>query len=190
MPLNLTIITASTRPGRKGPAITDWVRGVAEAHGGFDVAVADLVDHALPLLDESAHPRLKAYQHDHTRRWSATVDAADAFLFVTPEYDYFPPASVVNAVQVLSQEWGYKPAGIVSYGGISGGLRATQSLRLLLGNINMVALMQSVPIPMVPQMIGEDGVFRPTDPVAQGATVVLDELLKWAKALQPMRAKA
>ena len=65
------------------------------------------------------------YEHEHTKRWSAIIDDADAFVFVTPEYDYFAPASLVNAIQCLAKEWNYKPAGIVSYGDISGGLRAT-----------------------------------------------------------------
>ena len=72
--------------------------------------------------------------------------SADAFLFVTPEYDYFAPAALVNAVQVLLHEWLYKPAGVLSYGGVSGGLRSAQVLRQLLSNVNVHALPQVVPV--------------------------------------------
>lgn len=186
MSLTLNVITASTRPGRIGPTIASWIAGAAAEHGRFDVVNADLAEFALPILDEAAHPRLRHYEHDHTKAWSASVDAADAFVFVTPEYNHFPPASLVNALQIVAGEWGYKPAGIVSYGGVSGGLRGAQELRMLLDAVNVHAIPQSVPIPAFPQFI-EDGTFAPTEPMAAGATLMLDELHRWAEALAPMR---
>ncbi|MRX49741.1 NADPH-dependent FMN reductase [Paracoccus sp. S-4012] len=191
MALKLNIIVGSTRPGRVGPRIGQWVKAAAEHHGKFDVALVDLADFHLPLLDEASHPRLAEYQNEPTKQWSASVASADAYVFVTPEYDYFPPASLVNAIQVLSKEWGYKTAGVVSYGGVSGGLRATETLRQLLGNVNVHALPQTVPVPFFPQHMDEDGVFGPAKEVQDGARLMLDELHKWAGALKTLRpAKA
>lgn len=186
----LNVIIGSTRPGRVGPTIAQWFADFATAHGQFDVRLVDLADYALPLLDEATHPARRQYAHDHTRRWSESVGAADAFVFVTPEYDYFPPASLVNAVQTLLHEWAYKPAAIVSYGGVSGGLRASQALRQLLGNVNVMAIAQSVPVSFFPQFIGEEGGFRPNEVMADGATTLLNELAKWTGALKTMRAPA
>lgn len=186
MSLKLNVIIGSTRPGRGGPAVAQWTADFAKQHDKFDVSLVDLADFNLPLLDEAAHPRFQKYEHEHTKRWSQSVDAADAYVFVTPEYDYFPPASLVNAVQVLSKEWNYKPAAVVSYGGISGGLRAMQQLRLLLSNVNMHTITQSIPVPMYTQML-EGGVFKPTTPVIEGAGLMLDELHKWTAALKPLR---
>ncbi|WP_173931973.1 NADPH-dependent FMN reductase [Chelativorans sp. Marseille-P2723] len=187
MSLKLNIIIGSTRPGRKGPFIANWLAQVAGAHGAFNVDLVDLMDFNLPLLDEAAHPRLQQYEHEHTRRWAESVDSADAFVFVTPEYDYFPPASVVNAVQVLQREWHYKPAGLMSYGGVSGGMRSAQSLRLLLGNVNVHALPQEVPVPFFPKFLGENGEFVPDEQIVGGAKAMLTELHKWAVALKPIR---
>ena len=130
---------------------------------------------------------MQQYANDPTKRWSESVASADAFVFVTPEYNYFAPATLVNAVQTLMQEWFYKAAGVVSYGGISGGLRSAQVLRQLLGNVNVHALPQVVPVPMFPQFIGDDGVFRPNESMKDGAKAMLDELLKWASALKTLR---
>jgi NAD(P)H-dependent FMN reductase len=115
------------------------------------------------------------------------VASADAYVFITPEYDYFPPASLVNAVQVLSLEWKYKPAGVLSYGGISGGLRSAQELRQLLSSVDVHALSQVVPVPFFSQFISDEGVFRPNSQMADGARAMLDELRKWASALKAMR---
>ncbi|WP_175874669.1 NAD(P)H-dependent oxidoreductase [Burkholderia sp. BCC0397] len=178
MSLKLNVIIGSTRPGRSGPVIGQWFNEFAAAHGKFDVELVDLAEFNLPLLDEAAHPYLQRYEHEHTKRWSKSVDSADAYVFVTPEYDYFPPASLVNAVQVLMREWGYKPAGIVSYGGISGGLRASQVLRQLITSVNVHPLPHVVPVPSFGQSVGEDGAFQPNAPIVDGATGMLDELHK------------
>lgn len=183
MPLNLRIIIGSTRPGRVGPTVADWVHSVASTKDGFETKILDLVDFNLPLLDEPAHPAMQQYQHEHTRRWSASVAAADAFIFVVPEYDFFPSAAVINAVQTLYREWGRKPAGVVSYGGVSGGLRSSQILRLLLSNVNVHALPQVVPIPFVSKFILE-GKLSANEQMIDGMRSLLGELEISAKALK------
>jgi NAD(P)H-dependent FMN reductase len=188
MSLKLKVISGSTRPGRVGPTIAKWAASAVEAHGGFEVEYVDLADINLPLLDEPAHPAAQQYTHEHTKRWSSIIADADAFVFLTPEYDSFAPASLVNAIQVLYKEWNYKPAGIISYGGISGGLRASQTLRDLLANVNVVALPQVVPVPFFPEFINDEDIFTPNEKISEGTTLMLSELTKWANALKPMRA--
>ncbi|POF34845.1 NADPH-dependent FMN reductase [Roseibium marinum] len=187
MALKLKIITGSTRPGRVGPTIAAWAAEAAKAHEGFEVESVDLADINLPLLDEPAHPAAQQYTHEHTKRWSAIIGDADAFVFVTPEYDYFAPASLINAIQVLYREWNYKPAGVISYGGVSGGLRASQTLRELLSTVGVVGLPQVVPVPFFPEFIGDDGVFSANDKVKEGATLMFGELIKWGTALKTIR---
>lgn len=187
MPLLLKIVIGSTRPGRKGPAVAAWAAQVAKAHGGFDVELVDLADFDLPLLDEAAHPAQQKYEHEHTKRWSAAMEPADAVVFVTPEYDYFPPAALLNAVQALHKEWRYKPAGVVSYGGITGGMRSSGQLKTLLGGLAMAAIPQGVSLPFFGESIGEDGTFNPSDRADNQANAMLDELVKWAGALKGMR---
>lgn len=187
MTLKLKIIIGSTRPGRGGPTVAAWVAKAAEAQGDFAVETVDMAEVALPLLDEPQHPAMQQYVHDHTKAWSAIAADADAFIFVTPEYNFFPPAVLVNAVQTLSREWKYKPAGVVCYGGISGGLRSAQELRLLLGNQQMVALPQVVPAPFYANFI-EDGVFTPNDKMEEGMGLLLAELVKWGEALKPLHS--
>ena len=123
----LQIIIASVRAGRVGLPVAEWFTARARSHGGFELDVADLAELALPLMDEPNHPRLRRYTQPHTLEWSARVDAADAFVFVHPEYNYGYTAPLKNALDYLNQEWAYKPVGFVSYGGISAGTRAQSS---------------------------------------------------------------
>ena len=116
----LKIITSTTRPGRKGASIAAWVSEVLKSHPEFEVEVLDLGLINLPLMDEAAHPRLKTYEHAHTKKWSAKIEEADAFIVVLAEYNFGFPAPIKNAIDYLHQEWAYKPMGFVSYGGLSG----------------------------------------------------------------------
>jgi len=183
----LHVILGSTRPGRQGASIANWFVDVAKKHAGFEVQLVDLAEVALPLLDEPHHPRLKKYEHAHTKKWSATVSAADAFVFVAPEYNHGTSPALLNAIDYLVSEWGYKAAGFVSYGGVSAGLRSVQSLKPILTGLKIVVVPESVAIPFFTQHI-EDGVFRKdTDALDKAALVMLDELAKWTPALATLR---
>ncbi len=183
----LQIITCSTRSGRVGPSVGRWFYDFARQHGAFDISPIDLADVNLPMFDEPLHPRLQQYEHEHTRRWSQSVNSADAYVFVIPEYNYMPPPSLVNALDYLYREWNYKPCGFVSYGGVSGGLRATQIARLHVTTMKMMPMAESVTIPMVTSLLDDSGKFVSNELMDASAKTLLNELLKWAEALRPMR---
>ena len=184
----LRIIVGSTRPGRVGPAVADWITDRAREHGGFDVQVTDLADLNLPILDEPNHPRLRQYVHQHTKDWSEVVEGSDAFIFVTPEYNHGMGAALKNAIDYVYNEWQGKAAGIVSYGGVSAGTRATQMLKQVLASLKVVPVMEAVNIPFVRTHIDEDGRFKPTEAMEASATAMLDEVQRWTEAMRPLRA--
>ena len=187
MTLNLTVIIASTRPNRAGLPIANWFVERAKKHDGFELVVADLKEVALPLYDEPKHPRFQQYEHEHTKRWSAIVAAADAFVIVTPEYNFSPPPSLINAFDFVFREWQHKPAAFVSYGGVSGGLRAVQSAKLTLTALKVMPIPEAVTIPFFAPMLKE-GTFSGNDDLEKAITPMLTELHKWAVALRAMRA--
>ncbi|WP_041841748.1 NADPH-dependent FMN reductase [Actinoplanes friuliensis] len=186
---NLQVIVASTRPGRVGLPVATWAAAAAVEHGVFDVELIDLADYALPLMDEPNHPRLRQYTHEHTLRWSETVDRADAFVIVHPEYNYSFNAAIKNAIDYLHQEWADKPVGFVSYGGVSGGLRATQALKQVVTTLKMVPIVEAVPIPLVGRYLNDDGEFVPSEQIAAAAAPMFTELARLHGALAPLRAR-
>lgn len=186
-PPRLIIVLGSTRPGRIGLPVAEWLANLASDHGGFDIDLADLKEIDLPMMDEPNHPRLKKYQFEHTKAWSARVDAADAVVLVTPEYNGTFSAPLKNALDYLSLEWVRKPVGIVSYGGISAGSRAASGLRLVTSVLGMVTCLVNVSISMVSSHKREDGTFAPPEATNAAAKGMLDELVKLAKALRPLR---
>jgi len=187
MKLQLQIIIVSTRPGRVGPSIARWFHDFAARHGKFEPILVDLADFNLPLYDEPHHPRLQKYIKEHTKRWSASVAKADAYVFVTPEYNFCPPPPFGNALQYLYHEWNYKPCGFVSYGGVSGGMRAVQLEKQLATALKMMPMPEGVAIPMISHHFDAQKNFITNDLIDSAARVLLDELHKWAQALKPMR---
>ena len=187
MALKLHIITCSTRPGRVGPYVAQWFCEAAAQHGKFEVVPVDLAEFNLPVYNEPEHPVRQQYQHAHTKDWAASVHAADAYVFVTPEYNFGPPPSLLNALNYVYKEWNYKPAGIVSYGGVSGGLRAAQILKQTLTTLKIMPIVEAVTIQNVFTLIDENKHFTPIDSHLRAATTLLDELYKWAQALKTLR---
>jgi NAD(P)H-dependent FMN reductase len=183
----LQIIIASTRPGRVGLPVASWFEGRARANGGFEVEVVDLAELALPFVDEPNHPRLRQYTQEHTKQWSAKVDAADAFAFVMPEYNYGFNAPLKNAIDFLHQEWQYKPVGFVSYGGVSAGTRAVQMIKQVVTTLNMFALNESVSIPFVAQFLDDEGEINASETMEKAADALLAGLLRMSGALAGLR---
>jgi NAD(P)H-dependent FMN reductase len=183
----LSIIIGSTRPGRAGLPIADWFADRARAHGGFEIDLVDLAELNLPMLDEPNHPRLRQYTHQHTKDWSARVAGSDAFVIVTPEYNHGYSAAVKNAIDYLHHEWHYKPVGFVSYGGVAAGTRAMQQLKQVVTALRMLPLTDAVNIPFHTQFLDDDGRVQANEVMEQAADVMLDELVRVAETLRPLR---
>lgn len=187
MALKLHTIITSTRPGRVGPQIGEWFNTYANAHGAFTSELVDLASFNLPVYDEPHHPRTGKYMHEHTQKWAASVKAADAYVFVTPEYNYGPTPALLNALNYVYNEWNYKPVSFASYGGVSAGLRGVQSVKAVLTTLKLMPIPEGVAIPGFGAFLGPDAKFEPNDLIETSAKQVLDELAKLAAALKPLR---
>ncbi|OOF94492.1 hypothetical protein ASPCADRAFT_208167 [Aspergillus carbonarius ITEM 5010] len=135
------LITCSQRTPRAGPQITTFVQStILKSHPTANLTVIDLAEWNLPMYNEPGIPAYitsaDEYVHEHTKAWSREIARHDAFIFVTPQYNWGYPASVKNAIDYLSHEWKGKPALVVSYGGHGGGKAAAQ-LREVLEGVRM-----------------------------------------------------
>lgn len=183
----LMIVVGSVRPGRAARPIAQWVNDVAVADGRFEVDLCDLAELGLPLLDEPNHPRLHQYTKPHTVAWSERVAGTDAFIFVSPEYNYSYSPALKNAVDFLFLEWNRKPVAFVSYGGPSSGSRGVAGMRPVMAATGMVGTMAGVELTFVRQHL-QDGTFEPTDGHGAALGGVLDELAVLAPHLSEFRA--
>ena len=141
--LKVAIILGSTRPGRNGEAVSQWVYGITKKRIDIDFELVDIKDFNLPLLDEPIPPSMGQYSKEHTKMWSAKIDSFDAYIFVTAEYNHGIPGALKNAIDFLFKEWNNKVAGFVSYGGV-GGVRAVEQLRLVMAELKVATVRTQV----------------------------------------------
>jgi len=183
--MRIAIIVGSTRPGRQAKTVADWVFERAQARTDARYELVDIADHNLPLLDEPLPPSLGQYKKEHTKRWAATIESFDGFVFVTPEYNHSVPAALKNAVDFLYAEWNNKSIGFVSYGS-AGGTRSVEAWRLIAAEMQMADVRAQVFLPFDTHF-NEELQFAPRDAAAEALDEVFDQVVAWATALQSLR---
>ena len=185
--MRVMILVGSVRPGRIGLPIAEWVRERVQQDGRFEIDFADLAEIDLPFMDEPNHPRFRQYTKPHTFAWSERVDAADAFIFVTPEYNHSFAPALKNAFDYLNQEWWRKAVGFVSYGGVSAGTRGVIAFEPAFTTAGLVKTGINVEISFASAMV-HDGVFTPTEKETAILDKMIAELESLAAALRPLRS--
>lgn len=180
------LIVGSVRPGRIGMPIALWAHHEAEKSGLFNIDFVDLAELDLPFMDEPEHPKFRRYTKPHTIAWSERVAAADAFLFVTPEYNYSYAPALKNAIDFLAQEWWRKPIGFVSYGGVSSGTRGAAALLPTLAAVGLIRTDANVELTFAVRQV-VDGIFEPGERESSIIVKELAELAALAEALIELR---
>lgn len=182
--LHLAVIVASTRPERVGPAVAEWVMaGTTDRDASYELV--DLADWHLPNLDEPEAASSGNYTQSHTKAWSAKVKEFDGFLFVTPEYNRGLPGQLKNALDFLYEEWNDKVAGIVCYGS-SGGLRAAEQLKAVLGELQIATVRAQVSLSIYDDMTDFTS-MSPLDYQPDNLAETMRQLERWAGAFKTMR---
>ncbi|MFE7129390.1 NADPH-dependent FMN reductase [Streptomyces sp. NPDC057638] len=172
--LNLALIIGSNREGRLAPAVADWFLEQAGARAGFTVTTVDTAQADLPTALGTPPPAVA----DSLATVSATLAEADAFVVLTPEYNHSYPAALKALIDWHFSEWRAKPVGFVSYGGVSGGLRAVEHLRHVFAEMHAATVRDTVSFHNV--HLG----FAPTEAARAAAASMLDQLEWWGRALK------
>jgi NAD(P)H-dependent FMN reductase len=185
--IRLAIIIGSTRPGRIGEAVANWVYEIARQRNDAEVELVDIQSFNLPLLDEPAPPSSGKYSKSHTKAWAEKIGSFDAFVFVTPEYNHGISGALKNAIDFLYAEWNNKAAGFVGYGS-AGGVRAVEQLRLVMAEIQVADVRAQVMLSLFTDFENFKD-FKPAQRQEAAVTGVLDQVIAWGGALKPLRAR-
>ena len=185
MSIRIAIIIGSTRPNRLGESVGKWVHEIASSRTDAQYELIDLKQIDLPLLDEPIPPSQGKYSHDHTKAWAAKIDSFDGFVFVTPEYNHGTCAALKNAIDYLYKEWNNKAAGFVGYGS-AGGTRAVESLRLVMGELQVADVRAQVMLSLFTDFENFK-TFKPAAMHEQSLHTMLGQLVTWAGALKAVR---
>lgn len=183
--IKVGIVIGSTRPGRNGEAVARWVEGIARKRSDASFELVDIRDYGLPLLDEPVPPGMGQYTKPHTKAWAAKIDAFDAYVFVTPEYNHAPSGALKNAIDYLYREWNNKAAGFVGYGS-AGGARAVEQLRLIMGELQVADVRAQVSLSLFTDF-ENFSIFKPGAHHEGAVQAMLDQVIAWGTALKALR---
>ncbi|WP_426186782.1 NADPH-dependent FMN reductase [Microbacterium sp. TWP3-1-2b2] len=181
----IAIILGSTRPGRNGKQVADWILEQATRRDDAEFELVDLADHPLPHLDEPMPPAMGQYRNDHTRKWAEKIAEFDGYVFVTPEYNHSTSGVLKNAIDYLHREWNNKAAALVGYGGV-GGARAIEHLRLVLAELQVATVRQTLTLSLTTDF-EKYSTFTPSDHQAVLLDTMFDQLIAWSQALESVR---
>jgi NAD(P)H-dependent FMN reductase len=177
--LKIGIILGSTRQGRVSPQVGEWVKGIADKRADADYEIVDISDYNLPFLGttDGSEPGIAA--------WNQKLASLDGFVFVVQEYNHSITGALKNAIDFAREAWYNKAAGIVSYGS-TGGARAAEHLRGILGEVK-VADVRTHPTLSLFTDFENGSVFKPADLHQTNMTAMLDEVIAWSGALKTLR---
>lgn len=184
----IAIIVGSTRPGRNGTAVAEWVNAYAQTRTDAEYELVDIEQFDLPLLDEPVPASMGIYSKDHTRNWAATVARFDGFVFVTPEYNHSPSGALKNAIDFVYAEWNNKAAGFVGYGSV-GAVRAVEQLRLIAAELQVATVRAQVALNLATDFENYS-VFTPADYHQENLETLFDQVVSWSQALEGVRVDA
>ncbi len=182
--IRIGIIVGSTRPGRRGLPIAEWVHACARERTDLDARLVDLEDHDLPNLVEPVPAMAGRYLRPQTRAWSDVIAGLDGFVLVTPEYNHGTSGALKNALDHLYAEWTDKAVGFVSYG-MEGGQRAVEQLRLVTAELQLAAVRRQVGISLPTDFVGD--AFSPPAERRADLDGMLDQLVRWTTAMRALR---
>jgi NAD(P)H-dependent FMN reductase len=186
--IKIAVIVGSTRPGRKAPAVAQWVMDIAGMRADAVFELVDIQDFNLPLLDEPVPASQGRYTQPHTKAWSAAIAGFDGYVFVTPEYNHATSGALKNAIDFLYKEWNNKAAGFVGYGS-AGGARAIENLRLVMGELMVADVRAQVMLSLFTDF-KDFAAFDPARHHEEAVDTMLDQVVQWSRALRTLRPDA
>ena len=174
--MRIGVIIGSVRDKRFGEQVGAWVAESVSDRTDADIELVDLKAFDVPVLTSSVHPMRanKKYDDERVQKWSDAIDALDAYVFITPEYNHGVPGAFKNAVDSLGSEWSGKPVAFIGYGSV-GGVRAIEQWRQIVLNFSMVPVRAEVNINMF--FDAADGVLKPLDRRAGELKALFDALI-------------
>ncbi|OVE79040.1 hypothetical protein BVY00_01405 [bacterium G20] len=188
--IKLMIIWGSSRQGRKGGVVADWVKNEVGKDSRFAIDFIDLRELDLPFFDEPISPfsmqSLNDYTHPEGRAWAERIEKTDALIILTPEYNHGPPGVLKNALDWAGPPWVDKPVGLISYGGISGGTRAVEQLRSITIELGLINVANAIHFPFFRKTF-ESG-EQPNESSNENLKKMLDEIVRLHTAFSSIQS--
>ena len=185
------VLYGSYRSDRQGIRLANFIVAGLRSRG----AEAELIDArevGLPMLDRMYKEYPKGSAPPAMEALAGKIVAADAFVFVTGEYNWSVQPGLKNLTDHFLEHWYWRPAAIASYSaGRTGGVRAGLAWHGILSEMGMVVISSALALGPIGQALGPDG-----EPTGEAGAALqhafprfADDLAWWTEAARAQRAR-
>ncbi|HWE22114.1 MAG TPA: NAD(P)H-dependent oxidoreductase [Hyphomicrobiaceae bacterium] len=187
----ILVFYGSYRSDRMGIRLADYVVAGLRARGA-DAELIDAKAVGLPMLDRMYKEYPKGSAPEALETLAARVRAADAFVFVTGEYNWGVQPGLKNLTDHFLEEWFWRPAAIASYSaGRIAGARAGLAWHGTLSEMGMIVISSTLTVGPIAQALSADG-----KPIGKAGQLLdrsfprfADDLAWWTEAAKVQRAR-
>lgn len=190
MPDNILVFYGSYRSDRMGIRLADFiVKGLRARGANVDFIDAKAV--GLPMLDRMYKEHPKGQAPEALETLADKIRAADAFVFVTGEYNWGVQPGLKNLTDHFLEEWFWRPAAIASYSaGRFSGVRSGTAWHSILSEMGMVVVSSTLAVGPISQTLDAQG--EPTGDAGASLKRAFprwaDDLAWWTNAARVQRA--
>lgn len=187
----ILIFYGSYRADRAGIRLAKYLRAKF-AERGADVELIDAQAVGLPMLDRMHKEHAPGEAPPAMAELAAKIVAADAFVFVTGEYNWGPQPGLKNLTDHYLEEWFWRPAAIVSYSaGRLGGARSNSIWHGILSEMGMAVISSTITVGQITATLDADA--QPTgsggDALDRQFPRFADDLAWWTEAARAQKAR-
>ncbi len=187
----ILVLYGSYRVDRQGIRLADYLVRMLQARGA-ELELIDAQAVGLPILDRMYKEHPKGSAPPAMEALAGKIRAADAFVFVTGEYNWSVPPGLKNLTDHFLEEWFWRPAAIASYStGRIAGVRAGLAWHGILSEMGMVVTSSMLSVGSIGQSLSASG-----EPTGEGGAALehafprfADDLAWWTAAARAQRAR-
>jgi NAD(P)H-dependent FMN reductase len=191
MPDRILVLYGSYRSDRAGIRLANFIVSGLRNRGA-DAELIDAKAIGLPMLDRMYKEFAPGTAPKAMEALATKIKAADAFVFVTGEYNWGMQPGLKNLTDHFLEEWFWRPAAIASYSaGRISGARANVAWHGTLSEMGMVVVSSTLAVGPIDQTLDENGevIGRPGQALQQAFPRFADDLAWWTEAAKAQRGR-
>ena len=190
MPDRVLVFYGSYRSDRMGIRLANFIVARLQARGA-DVELIDAKAVGLPMLDRMYKEYAPGAAPPAMAALASKIKAADAFVFVTGEYNWGMQPGLKNLTDHFLEEWFWRPAAIASYSsGRLSGVRSGMTWHGTLSEMGMVVVSSTIAVGAIGETVSADAEPMGVAGAAleQAFPRFADDLAWWTQAAKAQRA--
>ncbi|SPT53156.1 FMN-dependent NADPH-azoreductase [Actinomyces bovis] len=182
----IAVVLGSVRPNRAGAGVAEWVAAKANTVEGVEASILDIASFNLPFFAEEMAPAFAPAKDPAAVAWNQALAGFDAFIFVSPEYNFSVSGALKNAIDFITPSvLANRAIGLVGYS-FSSGHRQIAHMRDIFANFTTGVVRPEINLHLASDFENMS-VFKPAAFHEDEVPAMVQAILAQDRALATMR---